>query len=66
MGAPTRDDLDALRRVARYLSGAPRLLYHYPWRQVAVLDVFADSDFAEFVHTRKAPQEGASCEARMC
>jgi hypothetical protein len=59
MSAPKAADLRALGRVARYLAGAGRVVYEYPWQSRPVLRVYTDSDFAGCVATRLSTSGGA-------
>ncbi len=59
MSAPKPADLRALARVARYLVGAGRVVYEYPWQSRPVLRVYTDSDFAGCVATRLSTSGGA-------
>ncbi len=59
MSAPKAEDLRALLRVARYLAGAGRIVYEYPWQSMPVLRVYTDSDFAGCVATRRSTSGGA-------
>jgi hypothetical protein len=59
MSAPRTGDLQALSRVARYLAGASRVVYEYPWQQRPVLRAYTDSDFAGCVATRRSTSGGA-------
>jgi hypothetical protein len=59
MSAPKAADLRALVRVARYLAGAGRVVYEYPWQSRPVLRVFTDSDFAGCVASRLSTSGGA-------
>jgi hypothetical protein len=58
MSAPRAADLRALSRVARYLAGAGRVVYEYPWKQRPVLSAYIDSDFAGCVVTRRSTSGG--------
>jgi hypothetical protein len=60
MSSPRAADLRALLRVARYLVGAPRLVYEYPWQRGPVLRAYTDSDFAGCVHMRLSTSGGAA------
>ncbi len=60
MSAPTAADLQALGRVARYVVGAPRVVYEYPWQHAPVLRAFSDSDFAGCVASRLSTSGGAA------
>ena len=54
----------ALGRVARYLRGAPRLVYTFPWQAQADLSVFVDTDFAGCVTTWKSTSGGCALMGR--
>jgi hypothetical protein len=60
MSAPRAADLRALSRVARYLVGAARVVYEYPWQTRPVLRAYTDSDFAGCVATRRSTSGGAA------
>ena len=61
MSAPRQQDRQALRRLCRYLLGAPRVVYHFARQEVArPLQVFADTDFAGCVHTRRSTSGGCA------
>ncbi len=59
MSGPKGAGVRALERVTRYLAGAGRVVYEYPWQQRPVLSVFTDSDFAGCVATRRSTSGGA-------
>jgi hypothetical protein len=59
MSAPRAGDLHALSRVARYLAGASRVVYEYPWQQRPGLRAYTDSDFAGCIATRRSTSGGA-------
>ena len=65
MSAPTVRDQEALKRLARYLLGKPRVVFHYAWQRAPEsLDVFTDSDWAGCVKTRKSTTGGALMRGR--
>jgi hypothetical protein len=65
MSAPTARDLEALKRLARYLLGKPRVVFHYAWQRAPEsLDVYTDSDWAGCVKTRKSTTGGALLRGR--
>jgi hypothetical protein len=58
---PNKSSFQKLKRLARYLAGLPRLVYHYRWQHVDdVLDVFVDTDFAGCQATRRSTSGGAA------
>ena len=60
MSCPTSKDIQALKRVARYLVGAPRIIQEFAWhRRPKELKVYVDSDFAGCQATRKSTSGGA-------
>jgi hypothetical protein len=61
MSSPTAADLRALKRVARYIVGAPRVAQLFRWqRRPNKLVVYGDSDFAGCQTTRKSTSGGAA------
>ena len=55
MSAPREADWAKLKRVARYLVGAPRLVQRFCWQELpAELHTFTDSDWAGDKETRKS------------
>ena len=58
MHAPTELSVAALKKLARFLIGRPRLVYHYPWQESCSVDVFSDTDWAGCVRTRKSTTGG--------
>jgi hypothetical protein len=65
MSAPTVRDQEALKRLARYLLGKPRVVFHYAWQRAPEsLDVFTDSDWAGCVKTRRSTTGGALLRGR--
>merc|ERR1711867_90210 len=56
---PTQGDLRALRRLARYLVQAPRVVWRYAWQEpVSELSVFTDSDWAGCRRTARSTSGG--------
>ena len=64
MMGPRRGDLRALGRVARYLAGAVRVVYNFPWQDRGDLLVFVDTDFAGCTATRKSTSGGCAMLGR--
>ena len=61
MCAPRQRDRFALRRLCRYLLGAPRVVYHFGRQQGGgPLQVYADTDFAGCLHTRRSTSGGCA------
>jgi hypothetical protein len=60
MGTPTLTDLEALRRLARYLAGRPRVVYQFNWQAPCQLDVYVDTDFAGCTETRRSTSGGCA------
>ena len=61
MSAPRRKDKVALRRLCRYLLGAPRVVYDFHrLRGGEPLRVYADTDFAGCPHTRRSTSGGCA------
>ena len=64
MSEPRWKDLTALRRLARYLLGLPRLAYQFYWQEAAELDAYVDTDFAGCSVTRRSTSGGVLCRGR--
>jgi hypothetical protein len=60
MGAPTRTDLEALRRLAKYAAGRPRVVYQFNWQEPGQLNVYVDTDFAGCTETRRSTSGGCA------
>ena len=60
MGTPTRTDLEALRRLAKFLAGRPRIVYQFNWQEPCQLDVYVDTDFAGCAETRRSTSGGCA------
>ena len=58
MSAPTELGLQSLQRLARYLVGRPRLVWHYNWQDTRHFDVYSDTDWAGCPKTRKSTTGG--------
>ena len=47
MSTPTKKGLEALKRIGKYLKGAPRLIQHFKWiAGDSMLHGYVDSDWA--------------------
>ena len=65
MAAPRREDLLRLRRLARYLLSAPRLVAFLPFQdEVSEVKVFVDTDFAGCPDTRRSTSCGCMMMGR--
>ncbi len=61
MPSPTSRDSDALKYLARYLLGRPRLVMHVGWQDApSAFEVHTDSDWAGCVRTRKSTNGGVA------
>jgi hypothetical protein len=61
MRAPGKADLEALRRLSRYLLDSPRVVYVFPWGSIGdQLVVYADTDFAGCRSTRRSTSGGCA------
>jgi hypothetical protein len=59
MAKPTSRHASALKRLARYLVGRPRVVLHFEWQSApATLDVYSDSDWAGCAVTRRSTTGG--------
>ena len=58
MTNPRDIDWTALRRIARYLCGKPRLVYKFPWQLATTVTAFVDTDFAGCLETRRSTSGG--------
>jgi hypothetical protein len=58
MSRPTELAWTALKRLCRYLVGAPRLVYSYPKQVASVTDVYSDTDWSGCPITRKSTSGG--------
>ena len=60
MSSPKEGDMGLLRRLARYLIGAPRAIYAYAWQSNTTgLDAYVDSDWAGCKGSRRSTSGGA-------
>ena len=60
LSKPSEEDWLKLKRCARYLLSAPRLVVLYPWRPLSdTLCVYTDADHAGCQRTRKSTSGGA-------
>ena len=64
MSVPRRSDLVALRRLAKYLLGVPRLVQLFEWQNESGFDVYADTDFAGCPRTRRSTSGGICLRGR--
>ena len=59
MSSPTERSWRKLKKIGRYLVGRPRLVWKYPWKDnIGSWHVYADSDWAGDVQTRKSTSGG--------
>jgi hypothetical protein len=60
MAHPKRRDFEPLARVARYLKGAPRVVYGFEWQPDMGLQTYVDTDFAGCTATRRSTSGGCA------
>ncbi len=61
MSSPTSRDADALKHLARYLLGRPRLVMNFGWQDaLTAFVVFTDTDWAGCVRARKSTSGGVA------
>jgi hypothetical protein len=58
MANPSEHAWKALKRICRYLSAAPRLVYDFVQQTVEAVDVYTDTDWAGCPKTRKSTSGG--------
>jgi hypothetical protein len=58
MAKPTHQSWIALKRLCRFLSGLPRLVYTYRKQTIDKIDVYTDTDWAGCPKTRKSTSGG--------
>ena len=58
MAQPTEHAWKSLKRLCRYLSSAPRLVYRYHQQEISAIDVYTDTDWAGCPRTRKSTSGG--------
>jgi hypothetical protein len=64
---PTVTSFKKLKRLARYLSGMPMLVYHYKWQPMPTeLNVYVDTDFAGCRETRRSTSGGVAMLGNCC
>ena len=57
---PTKTAVEALRRLVRYLVGAPRVIWEYPFQEeVSEFQIYVDTDFGGCHTTRRSTNGGA-------
>ena len=59
MAAPTDLSITALKRMCRYVSGKPRLVYRYDFQNASEVSVYSDTDWAGCPKTRRSTSGGA-------
>ena len=58
MAHPTAHAWKSLKRLCRYLSSAPRLVYRFRQQTVSSIDIYTDTDWAGCPRTRKSTSGG--------
>ena len=64
---PNQNYFKALKRLARYLVGMPRLVYHYEFQEAPTqLDVYVDTDVAGCKETLRSTSGGVAMLGKCC
>ena len=58
MSSPMWADMEALRRLAQYLVGLPRLVWCFKWQNESSLQAYVDTDYAGCQATRRSTSGG--------
>ncbi len=58
MSSPTEQSWAALKRLCRYLSGLPRMVYTFNFQEAKGIEVYTDTDWAGCPRTRKSTSGG--------
>ena len=58
MAQPQVRHLSMLKRLARYLVGKPRVVWHYPWQEHEDIKAYSDSDWAGCRRTARSTSGG--------
>ena len=66
MAKPFRMHLNALRRIARYLIGAPRLVWEFGWQGNEEVSVFSDANWAGCRRTARSSSGGSILRGKHC
>ena len=66
MAKPLRLHLKALRRLARYLIGAPRLVWMFGWQGKEDVNVYSDANWAGCRRTARSTSGGSIMRGRHC
>ena len=67
MATPHQGDWALLKRLARYLLGAPRATYHFKWQsRPTSIDAYTDSDWAGCKGSRRSTSGGVLMHGEHC
>ena len=66
MSKPTERGMRKLRRLARYLAGAPRVVWKFDWQGEEDLTVYSDSDYAGCRRTARSTSGGVFMRGSHC
>ena len=58
MSQPTEVSMKALKRIARFFEGRPRLVMSMRFEEPQPIDIYVDSDYAGCPRTRKSTSGG--------
>jgi len=60
MSKPRKCDMEALRRIGKYLLGKPRVVYEFPWQAPEDIRTYVDTDFAGCAATCRSTSGGVA------
>ena len=67
MSQPTKGHMKRLRRLARYLAGAPRVVWKFAYQEsVDTLNIYSDSDWAGCKRTARSTTGGVMLKGSHC
>jgi len=64
MATPTDQAWTSMKRLCRYLVGAPRLVYLFPWQRADAIDIYVDTDWAGCPRSRRSTSGGLTMVGR--
>ena len=64
MATPSDQAWMSMKRLCRYLVGAPRLVYLFPWQRIEAIDIYVDTDWAGCPRSRRSTSGGLTMLGR--